>query len=127
MSQTWADPAAVAAHYTRRLGLETDCADVADALDRGGAGFVLLDVRTAESFKNGHIPGAVHLRHSDMTVERMAAFPEVTKFVVYCWGPHCNGASKGAANLGTLGYQAKEMLGGIWGWGMEGNGLDVGT
>jgi rhodanese-related sulfurtransferase len=46
----------------------------------------------------------------------MAAFPKDTAFVVYCAGPHCNGANKAAIRLARLGYRVKEMIGGITGW-----------
>ena len=40
--------------------------------------------------------------------------------VVYCWGPGCNGAHKGALNFALLGYQVKEMIGGFEYWAREG-------
>ena len=85
----------------------------------------MVDVRTAEAFKGGHVRGAVNIHHSEMMPERMAEYPKTTRFVVYCWGPHCNGATKGAARLGELGFSAKEMLGGVWGWGQEGYELEA--
>ena len=44
-------------------------------------------------------------------------------FVVYCDGPHCNGADRGAARLGSLGRKVKKMIGGIEGWKDEGFSL----
>ncbi|MGZ4123683.1 MAG: rhodanese-like domain-containing protein, partial [Tumebacillaceae bacterium] len=49
------------------------------------------------------------------------AYDADTVFVVYCWGPACNGATKAAARLSELGYRVKEMLGGIEYWRKEGN------
>lgn len=43
-----------------------------------------------------------------------------TVFVVYCAGPHCNGADKAAYNLSRLGRPVKIMLGGMTGWIDEG-------
>jgi rhodanese-related sulfurtransferase len=40
--------------------------------------------------------------------------------VVYCSGPHCNGADRGALRLAQLGRPVKKMLGGITGWQDEG-------
>jgi rhodanese-related sulfurtransferase len=53
---------------------------------------------------------------SQMTAERMAQWPEGTLFVVYCAGPHCNGADRAALKLARLGLPVKIMLGGITGW-----------
>lgn len=50
----------------------------------------------------------------------MAAWPADTLFVVYCAGPHCNGANKAAVRLARLGRPVKEMIGGIVGWAAEG-------
>jgi rhodanese-related sulfurtransferase len=111
----FADPATALAHFERRLGVETDCSDVHDSL-KGEADFVLVDVRGPKLFAAGHVPGAVNIPHKTMTAERMAAYPISTRFVVYCAGPHCNGANKAAIRLAHLGYPVKEMIGGVTGW-----------
>jgi rhodanese-related sulfurtransferase len=86
-------------------------------------GFVLLDVRGPTAFARGHVPGAQNLPHREITAERMAAWPEGTLFVVYCAGPHCNGADRAAARLAALGRPVKLMLGGVTGWTGEGFSL----
>jgi rhodanese-related sulfurtransferase len=111
----FADPAITLAHYQNRLGVETDCSDVHESL-KAGADFVLVDVRGPKLFAAGHVPGAVNIPHRTMTAETMASFARDTRFVVYCAGPHCNGATKGAIRLAALGYRVKEMIGGITGW-----------
>jgi rhodanese-related sulfurtransferase len=50
----------------------------------------------------------------------MMAWPHATLFVVYCAGPHCNGADKAALKLAHLGRPVKVMLGGMAGWADEG-------
>jgi rhodanese-related sulfurtransferase len=57
---------------------------------------------------------------------RLAEFPADTLFVVYCAGPHCNGANKAALKLARLGRPVKEMIGGLTGWLDEGFGLERG-
>lgn len=122
VSEIPAAPSAVAAdHFAARLSLETDCADVAAALQAGEVDFVLLHVvGSPQAYARGHVPGAIHLRHADMTAERMAQWPADTLFVVYCAGPHCNGADRAALKLARLGRPVKLMLGGITGWEDEG-------
>jgi rhodanese-related sulfurtransferase len=107
-------------HFAAKLGFETDCADVHDGLAQPDPGFVLLDVRGPNAFARGHVPGALNLPRRQMTEERMAAWPEATLFVVYCAGPHCNGADKAAAALAALGRPVKMMIGGWTGWLDEG-------
>jgi rhodanese-related sulfurtransferase len=92
-----AAPAAAQAHFAHRLSLETDCADVHEAMTAAGgiaADFVLL--------------------------ERMDAWPTNTLLVVYCAGPHCNGGDRAALRLAELKRAVKLMLGGMTGWADEG-------
>ncbi|MGU3360940.1 rhodanese-like domain-containing protein [Methylobacterium sp. M6A4_1b] len=114
-------PAIARDHFRRRLALETDCADVASALAADPADFVLLHAVGSEAaFRRRHIPGAVHLSHRLITAERLAAWPADTLFVVYCAGPHCNGADRAALRLAELDRPVKLMLGGLTGWADEG-------
>lgn len=114
-------PAAEArAHFSRRLALETDCSDVHAAMEAGSPGFVLLDVRGPAAFARAHVPGALNLPHREITAARMAQWPAETLFVVYCAGPHCNGADKAALRLAELGRPVKLMIGGMTGWADEG-------
>lgn len=118
-----ADPAAAAAHFQALLSYETDCWDVHDALRRGETGFVVLDVRSPALFAAGHVPGAVNLPHGRIVERTLEPYPSDTLFVVYCSGPHCNGADRGALRLARLGRRVKKMIGGIEGWKDEGLGL----
>ena len=108
------------AHFEARLRFETDCSDVHTAMQSGKPDFVLVDVRSPELYAEGHAPGAVNIPHRAMTVERMAEYDKSTVFVVYCAGPHCNGANKAAIRLAKLGRPVKEMIGGVEGWKDEG-------
>jgi rhodanese-related sulfurtransferase len=118
---TAADPAQALAHFLHLLSVETDCWDVHDALTNGPQDFVLLQTSaTAESFAKEHIDGAIHLHHSNINDTSLAQWPEDTLFVVYCAGPHCNGADRGAANLARHGRRVKKMIGGKTGWLDEG-------
>jgi rhodanese-related sulfurtransferase len=115
----FAEPAAALSHFERRLALETDCSDVHETL-KAAPDFVLVDVRGPKLFEQGHVPGAVNIPHRTMTAELMAPYGKDTLFVVYCAGPHCNGANKAAIRLARLGYRVKEMIGGMVGWKHEG-------
>ena len=110
-------------HFSRRLTFETDCWDVHDAITNGKQDFVLLDVRSPDLYARGHVPGAINLPHRKITGRKMAEWPAGTTFVVYCAGPHCNGANKAAVRLAELGRPVKEMIGGVTGWIDEGFAL----
>ena len=129
-SNVTAIPAATSAeacrHFAQRLTFETDCWDVHDALSRRAQDFVLLDVRSPALYAKSHLPGALNLPHGKIIARKMADWPPSTLFVVYCAGPHCNGANKGALRLAELGLPVKEMIGGVTGWLDEGFALATG-
>ncbi len=108
------------AHFGVQFTFETDCWDVHDAMQSGQPGFILLDVRGPALFANGHVPGAINLPHAKIVASKMADYSRETLFVVYCAGPHCNGAARAAVRLAQLGRPVKLMAGGITGWLDEG-------
>ena len=122
-----ADSASALNHFESLLRFETDCWDVHDALRRGEKGFVVLDVRSPALYATGHVPGAINLPRGRIVEKNLAGFPADAMFVVYCNGPHCNGADRAALALGRLGRRVKKMIGGIEGWKDDGLGLEAGT
>jgi rhodanese-related sulfurtransferase len=118
-----ADPQIAADHFARLLEFETDCWDVHLSIESRKAQFVLLDVRSPESFAEGHVPTAVSLPHRRIVERNIASYAPDTLFVVYCNGPHCNGADRAALRLARLGRKVKKMIGGIEGWKDEGFSL----
>jgi rhodanese-related sulfurtransferase len=111
------------AHFSRRLAVETDVADVAAALAAGERDFVIVDARSRESYDAGHLPGALHLPHAEITTDAVEELPEGL-VVTYCWGPSCNGATKAARRLAELGRPVKEMLGGFEYWRRDGHPVE---
>lgn len=107
-------------HFRALLRFETDCWDVHAALEAGAEDFVVLDVRSTEAYAGGHVPGARSLFHGRITGSRLRAFGPDRTFVVYCAGPHCNGADKAAVRIAELGFPVKKMIGGVTGWIDEG-------
>ena len=120
-----ADSATALAHFECAFRFETDCWDVHDAMTRDEADFVLLDVRSHELYAQGHVPGAISMPHRKIIESALAQYPKETTFVVYCAGPHCNGAHRGAIRLAKLGRPVKMMIGGVTGWLDEGFELET--
>ena len=119
-----ASPAEAIVHFASRLAFETDVSDLMADLNKGNPEIVVIDTRSPKSFAECHIPGAINLSRINAETASQLARDEV--FVVYCWGPACNGATKGAMKLARLGFRAKELIGGIEYWRKEG-GLVEGT
>ncbi len=114
------------ARFEASFAYATDCWDVHAALALDDPGFVLLDVRGPQAYAAGHLPGAVSLPHARITSRTLSSWPDDAVFVVYCAGPHCNGADRAAVRLARLGRPVKTMLGGVTGWLDEGFALEPG-
>jgi rhodanese-related sulfurtransferase len=113
-------------HFAKKLTLETDCADVNSSFVSSTVDFVLVDVRGRQAYSQGHIPGATSIPLLTITEDRLKEYSPEAVFVVYCTGPHCNGATKAAIRLSKLGRPVKEMIGGVTGWIDEGFALEQG-
>jgi len=116
----FASPTAAAAHFAARLSHETDVSDVHADLEAGRPGLVVVDVRSDDAWAQGHLPDAVHLPRADIETRAVALVPRDALVVTYCWGPGCNGATRGALAFARLGYRVKEMIGGYEYWVREG-------
>jgi rhodanese-related sulfurtransferase len=115
-----ADREAALAHLRAKLALETDPSDVHHDLLAGEERLVVVDARTPEAYAAGHVPGALNLPHRLMDAASTAALGRDKLYVVYCDGIGCNASTKGALRLTALGFQAKEMLGGLDWWVRDG-------
>lgn len=116
-----------AAHFGAAFAYETDCRDVFESMRDGRQDFVLLDARSPDLYATGHVPGAVNLPHAKIVEAKLRDYPANTLFVVYCAGPHCNGAQRAALRLARLGRPVKLMIGGVTGWCDEGLALASGA
>jgi rhodanese-related sulfurtransferase len=102
---------------------EVDPAQVRDQL---GNGAVIVDVREAEEFEQGHIPGAIHVPRSYLETRIEGAVPDHDAHVIlYCQSG--NRSAWGAAALeDLLGYSdVSSMTGGITLWKDRGYDVDV--
>lgn len=102
--------------FTAKLVCETDCSDVYADIKAENKNYILLDVRSKEAFDKSHAITAVSMPHSEINSDSFKRYTKGTVFVVYCWGPGCNGAAKAGAKISALGFTVKEMIGGIHYW-----------
>ena len=114
-------------HFAGRLAFETDVSDVQAALAARTTDLVVVDCRGREAWQQGHLPGAVHLPVSVIADLAPRKVPDGASVVTYCWGPGCNGATKGALEFAKLGYHVKEMIGGFEYWAREGFPIETTT
>ncbi|RUR35353.1 rhodanese-like domain-containing protein [Vreelandella populi] len=121
-----ATPASMAQTMYAKLCHYTDAWDVAEDLANGIDAIVVIDTRSLEHYRAGHIPGAVSLPHREMTPERLARLDRSRVYVTYCDGIGCNGSTKGAWKLASAGLIVKELLGGLDFWRRDGHPVQTG-
>jgi rhodanese-related sulfurtransferase len=87
---------------------------------------VLLDANGTESYKKGHIPGALDVAALGKGLAAKLPQEKDALIVAYCGGPKC-GAWKGAAGIAAkLGYtNVKHFAGGLSGWKEDGGELEA--
>lgn len=107
--------------FAAKLTYETDPADLAADRANGSAPLV-IDVRNDAAWRQGRIPGAVHVPNVDLCERAAEVAPDKSAaIVVHCWGPGCNGSTRAALTLATLGYtHVRELIGGFEYWAREG-------
>lgn len=77
--------------------------------------YVILDVRTAQEFASGHIPGAVLLPNETIGTEDIPLLPDKDQLIlVYCRSG--NRSKQAAEKLAQLGYTSIVEFGGINSW-----------
>jgi rhodanese-related sulfurtransferase/DNA-binding transcriptional ArsR family regulator len=114
------------AHVERILRGLSDGTDAPEPLSRGDltqrmaeGSVTILDVRPADEFAIGHIPGALNVTLGDIDRISPTLSPR-TEIIVYCRGPYCIYAHQVVAVLLKLGFNARRLDGGLPEWREEG-------
>ena len=81
---------------------------------RGGE-VTVLDVRPAEEYEAGHIPGARSIPVGELA-ERLKEIPRNREVVAYCRGPYCVMAVEAVELLRRKGFRAHRMEQGVADW-----------
>ena len=106
--------------YQRKLAYEMDSADVSDAVAEGEP-IVVVDGRSADAYAQEHIPGAISLPHRGISYNTTESLDKTKLYVCYCDGIGCNASTKTALKLLTLGFQVRELIGGLDWWKRDGH------
>ena len=80
-----------------------------------GEELVVLDVRPAEEYAAGHLPGAVSIPISELR-RRLAELPRDREIVAYCRGPFCAFAHDAVQVLADAGLTARRLEDGLPEW-----------
>lgn len=82
---------------------------------------LILDVRSAEEFASGHVPGAKHVPYDEVST-RLGELGSPREVVVYCErGPR---AFKAASVLDEAGFAVKHLAGDMKAWREAGRAIE---
>ena len=110
-----ATPAQLAKYFQAKLAAELGPHNVKRLLEMNSTEVVIVDVRSKEGYREGHLPGALNIPFEELP-SRMKALPKNKDIITYCWDVTCILSTKAAFILAKHGYRAKEMLGGMEAW-----------
>lgn len=100
---------------------------VEQLLERSARGdVVVVDVRPAEEFAAGHIPGAVSMPLAELS-DKIADLPVGSTVVAYCRGPYCVLSAQAVRRLRDAGVAAQRLEAGVDDWQRRGGAIDYGT
>jgi rhodanese-related sulfurtransferase/DNA-binding transcriptional ArsR family regulator len=85
---------------------------------------IVLDVRPAEEYRAGHIPGARSVPVAELE-QVLRDLPPDREIVAYCRGPYCVFSDEAVALLRERGYRARRLTAGLPDW--RAAGLPVAT
>lgn len=103
-------------YYQSKLAFEMDSADVYQALEAGRLPVTIVDGRSPDAYRQEHIPGAINLWHKEICVNTTQDLDPSRIYVCYCDGIGCNASTKTAMKLLSLGFEVRELIGGLDWW-----------
>jgi len=101
-------------YFAARDGLEPVTRE--ELLERTRGGLVtVLDVRPADEFAVGHLPGAVNIPLGELEA-RLAELDPAQEIVAYCRGPYCVLSFEAVATLRARGFKVRRLEDGLPEW-----------
>jgi rhodanese-related sulfurtransferase len=97
-----------------------------ELLERARKGLAtVLDVRPAEEFEAGHVPGALNIP-VDQLEKRLRELPKRREVVAYCRGPFCLMSYEAVQLLRKKGIKARRLQDGMPEWRVAGLPVESG-
>jgi len=95
---------------------EMEAVPAREVLERAKKGLVVvLDVRPAEEFSAGHLPGAVNIPIHELE-KRLRELPKRKEVIAYCRGPYCLMSYDAVSLLRKKGIKARRLEAGLPEW-----------
>ncbi|HET6247306.1 MAG TPA: rhodanese-like domain-containing protein [Tepidisphaeraceae bacterium] len=78
---------------------------------------VILDANGTDSYRDGHIPGALNFEAESANLEKVLPKDKGALIVAYCGGPQCMAYKAATTKVLAMGYtNVKHLPAGISGW-----------
>lgn len=106
-------------HYQNKLAFEWDSADLFEQLEKDSF-VVVLDTRKEFAYESEHIRGAICFPHRTMDAASTQHLDKSAIYVCYCDGIGCNASTKGSLKMVELGFNVRELIGGLDWWKRDG-------
>ena len=108
------DPAKAREYFRAKIEYTTGPVELNHMLESHNGNINVVDVRAADDYAKGHIPGAVNLPK-----EKLATFKGLRQDklnILYCYTQTCHLAATAAVEFAAHGYPVMEMQGGFDTW-----------
>ena len=107
-------PAAARKFFEDKLAFTTGPVELDRWIKTGEDNLVIVDVRAAEDFARGHIPGAIHLPKEKW--DKPEGLSKDKTNVVYCYTQQCHLAANACVQFAGRDYPVMELEGGFEAW-----------
>jgi rhodanese-related sulfurtransferase len=106
------DPARAREYFENKVAFTTGPMEVSRTLKAGNV--TVVDVRAAEDYDKGHVPGAINLPQGSWDNPRGLSRDHPN--IVYCYTQQCHLAANACVTFAAKGYSVMEMEGGFEAW-----------
>lgn len=114
-------PAAARKFFEDKLAFTLGPVELERWAKSGESNLIIVDVREAEDFAKGHIPGAINLPKDQW--DNPQGLSQDKTNVVYCYTQQCHLAANACVRFASHDYPVMELEGGFAAW--KDNELDI--
>jgi rhodanese-related sulfurtransferase len=107
-------PSRAKAYFEDKLAFTTGPVELDRWIKTGEDNLVVVDVREAEDFAKGHVPGAINLPKSRW--DNPQGLSKDKTNVIYCYTQQCHLAANACVRFAGQGYPVMELEGGFEIW-----------
>jgi len=108
------DPAKAREYFKAKMEFTTGPIELDHMLENHNGNINVVDVRAADDYASGHVPGAINLPKDKWPT--FAGLQKQKLNILYCYTQTCHLAATAAVEFAAHGYPVMEMEGGFEAW-----------